>query len=61
MQSKDQSLEEVIDSLSPLAVDWMDDKAAEAIATLSEIPQKASYSRSDIEALLDAYSDEAGH
>lgn len=53
MQSKDQSLEEVIDSLSPLAVDWMDDKAAEAIATLSEIPQKASYSRSDIEALLD--------
>ncbi|MGE8106152.1 DpnII family type II restriction endonuclease [Allorhizobium sp. NPDC080224] len=31
----------------------MDDKAAEAIATLSEIPQKASYSRSDIEALLD--------
>lgn len=53
MQSKDQSLEEVIDSLSPLAVDWMDDKAAEAIATLSEIPKKASYSRSDIEALLD--------
>ncbi|EKF59796.1 hypothetical protein QWE_09460 [Agrobacterium albertimagni AOL15] len=53
MQSKDQSLEEVVDSLSPLAVDWMDDKAAEAIATLSEIPKKASYSRSDIEALLD--------
>lgn len=53
MQSKDQSLEEVVDSLSPLAVDWMDDKAAEAIATLSEIPKKASYARADIEALLD--------
>ncbi|SCB62106.1 hypothetical protein GA0061105_13215 [Rhizobium aethiopicum] len=53
MRSKDQTLEEVVESLSPLAVDWMDDKAAEAIAALSEIPKRDSYSRSDIEALLD--------
>jgi len=53
MQSKDQTLEEVVDSLSPLAVEWMDDKAAEAIAALTAIPKKAVYDRSDVEALLD--------
>lgn len=53
MLRKDQTLNEVVESLSPLAVDWMDDKAAEAIAALTELPKKQSYDRSDIEALLD--------
>ena len=53
MQVKDQSLDEVVDSLSPLAVDWMDETAAEAIATLSDLPKKATYGRDDIAALLE--------
>ncbi|ANP90831.1 DpnII family type II restriction endonuclease [Rhizobium leguminosarum] len=55
MQSKDQTLDQVVESLSPLAVDWMDDTAAEAIAALTEPPKKQAYARSDIEALLDEH------
>jgi len=58
MQQKDQTLEEVVNSLSPLAVDWMDDTAASAIARLTDIPKKESYSRSDVAALLDGDFDE---
>ncbi|TPI32976.1 hypothetical protein FJW08_07315 [Mesorhizobium sp. B3-2-1] len=53
MQDRDQSLEEVIDGLSPLNVDWMDDIAASAIARLTALPKKAEYTRNDIAALLD--------
>jgi DpnII restriction endonuclease len=53
MQSKDQTVEEVVNSLSPLAVEWMDDKAADAIAALTEITPKAFYEKADIADLLD--------
>lgn len=53
MQIVDQTLEDVVASLSPLAVEWMDDVAAAAIAKLTTLPRKAAYDRSDIEALLE--------
>ncbi|MCC8429887.1 hypothetical protein LJ725_12980 [Reyranella aquatilis] len=58
MQAKDQTLDEVVDSLSPLNVDWMDDVAASAIARLTDLPRKESYNRSDISALLNGNFDE---
>jgi len=53
MQVIDQTVEGVLDSLSPLAVEWMDDIAASAIAKLSTIEVKASYSSTDATDLLD--------
>jgi len=53
MQIKDQTLDEVVEGLSPLTVEWMDDTAAEAIAALTTLPKKDAYSRDDIAALLD--------
>ena len=53
MQIKDQTLEEVLDSLSPLNVEWMDETAAEAIAALSGIDKKPTYDRDDIASLLE--------
>lgn len=53
MQSKDQTVEEVVSSLSPLTVEWMDEKAADAIAALTEITPKSSYDKADIADLLD--------
>jgi len=52
MQRKTQMLDELVLNLSPLAVDWMDETAANAIARLTGIPRKAAYDRNDIDALL---------
>lgn len=52
MQRKDQTLDQVVDSLSPLTVDWMDETAASAIARLTDLPKKNSYDRTDIASLL---------
>lgn len=53
MQARDQTIDEVVDSLSPLNVEWMDETAANAIARLTEIPRKESYGRGDMAELLD--------
>lgn len=53
MRVIDQTIEEVVDSLSPLSVDWMDDTAASAIARLTALPKKKVYDRSDVAALLE--------
>lgn len=58
MQTKDQSLDEVVDSLSPLTVDWMDDIAAHVIARLTALPKKDRYDRTDMAVLLDEDFDE---
>lgn len=58
MQAKDQTLDEVVDNLSPLNVDWMDDTAASAIARLTDLPKKEYYGRADISALLEGDFDE---
>lgn len=52
MQSRDQTLYEVLENLSPLDVDWMDEKAASAIARLTNLPVKKNYSVEDVSALL---------
>lgn len=52
MEVVDQTFDDVVASLSPLAVDWMDEMAASAIAKLADVPRKASYDRNDIAALL---------
>ncbi len=54
MQVIDQCLDDVVASLSPLAVDWMDDIAANTIAKLSAVPRKETYGREDIAELLEA-------
>ncbi len=53
MQVKDQTVEEVLDNLSPLDVEWMDETAAAAIAAVSSIEKKPIYGRDDIASLLD--------
>jgi hypothetical protein len=53
MQVKYQKLDEVVDSLSPLTVEWMDETAANTIARLTDLPKKESYGRPDMAALLD--------
>jgi hypothetical protein len=53
MQIVDQTLDDVVASLSPLAVDWMDETAASAIAKLTALTKKDVYDRSDIAGLLD--------
>jgi hypothetical protein len=52
MQPRDQTLEEIIASLSPLAVEWMDETATKAIGKLSAISKKDVYSRQDVAELL---------
>jgi hypothetical protein len=53
MQVINQTVEDIVASLSPLNVEWMDIKAAGAIAKLTAIETKKSYGRTDIAALLD--------
>ncbi len=53
MQVIQQDLDELVATLSPLDVDWMDDVAASAIARLKAIPAKPVYAASDIRDLLD--------
>jgi len=48
----DQTLDEVLASLSPLDVEWMDEMAANTIARLTALGHKRSYERADIEALF---------
>lgn len=57
MQVVEQTLEDVLASLSPLDVDWMDETAAAAIAKLADLPLKESYDRSDVELLFDGAFD----
>jgi hypothetical protein len=58
MQFVDQTIEEVVESLSPLAVEWMDDVAASAIAKLMGLQVKEAYDRKDIATLLEDDFDE---
>ncbi|WP_018240331.1 DpnII family type II restriction endonuclease [Ensifer sp. BR816] len=58
MQVIEQNIDDVVANLSPLSVDWMDDVAASAIASLSALPKKTEYSRADVGALLSANFEE---
>ena len=53
MKQTNQTCEEIVDSLSPLDVDWMDEMATATIAKLTDLPHKEHYGRDDIATLLD--------
>lgn len=48
-----QTTDGVVEALSQLGVDWMDDTAKAAIAKLTAMPKKDVYTSADVEALLD--------
>jgi hypothetical protein len=53
MRFLDQRLDDIVDALSPLDIDWMDDVASSAMVRITALPKKASYHLADIAALLD--------
>jgi DpnII restriction endonuclease len=53
-----QKLEEILDSLSALEVDWKDETAIHVIEQLQAMPVKAAYTIEDVKALLDGDFDE---
>ncbi|WP_426341757.1 DpnII family type II restriction endonuclease [Pseudoduganella sp. S-14] len=53
MATADQTIDDIVGSLSALDVDWMDDTARNAIARLVALETKVQYERADIAALLD--------
>lgn len=53
MAATDQKIDDILNSLSPLDVEWMDETARSVIARLADLPKKAKYDRIDIAALLD--------
>jgi len=49
----EQRIDDIVATLSPLDVDWMDDVAGSAIARLKAVPRKPAYTSDDIRELLD--------
>ncbi|MEL6216984.1 MAG: DpnII family type II restriction endonuclease [Pseudomonadota bacterium] len=54
MKPVQQDFAEIIDSLSALEADWMDDMAEAIMARIQAVPVKPEYGRDDIAALVDA-------
>jgi DpnII restriction endonuclease len=48
-----QKLDDIVDSLRPLTVDWKDDTARRVIDRLKALPVKKAYTIDDVKALLD--------
>jgi len=53
-----QKLEDIIDSLSALTVDWQDETALRVISRLKSFPVKKTYAERDVQDLLDANFDD---
>lgn len=51
-----QGFDQIIDSLSPLDADWMDDTAEAIMDRVRSVPVKDEYARADIEALVESES-----
>lgn len=49
-----QDFDQIIESLSPLEADWMDETAEDIMARICQVPMKSEYDRHDIAALIDA-------
>ncbi len=49
-----QTLDEILEHLSALEVDWKDDVARNVIERLRRFPVKEQYTTADVKALLDA-------
>ena len=54
MRPVQQKFDDIIDSLSPLEANWMDDMAEAIMKRIAAIPMKREYTRNDIAALMDA-------
>lgn len=54
MKPVQQQFDAIIDSLSPLEADWMDDMAEAIMDRIGAVPVKAEYDRNDIAALIEA-------
>lgn len=54
MRLVQQQFDEIIDTLSPLEADWMDDMAEAIMARIEAVPMKIEYGREDIATLVDA-------
>ena len=52
MEAVDQCLDEILDSLSPLRVDWKDETAERVIAKLQSFPVKPRYTAQEVASLL---------
>jgi len=53
-----QKLDDIVDSLRPLTVEWKDDTARRVIDRLTAMPVKKAYSTDDVKALLDENFDD---
>jgi hypothetical protein len=53
-----QRLDDIVDSLRALTVEWQDETARRVIAKLRALPRKTSYSAADVEALLQGNFDD---
>ncbi|MEZ5898515.1 MAG: DpnII family type II restriction endonuclease [Hyphomicrobiaceae bacterium] len=58
MQQIDQALDDIVESLSPLSVEWMDDVATKAIAKLATLEKKDAYTTEDVAQLVEEDFDE---
>ncbi len=53
-----QKLDDIVDSLQPLTVEWKDDTAHRVIERLKTFPVKKAYAIADVKALLDENFDD---
>jgi hypothetical protein len=53
-----QKLDDIVDSLRPLIVEWKDDTARRVIDRLQAMPVKSAYTTDDVKALLDENFDD---
>lgn len=58
MEVISQKLDDIIDSLRPLIVEWKDDTARRVIGQLRKLPRKSAYTVTDVKALLDESFDD---
>ncbi len=58
MEVISQKLEDILESLGPLTVDWQDETAHRVIDRLKTFPVKMAYSKRDVQTLLDADFDD---
>src|ERR1700722_9566965 len=53
-----QKLDDIVNSLQPLTVEWKDDTARRVIDHLKTVPVKSAYTVEDVKALLDGNFDD---
>ena len=53
-----QKLEDILEALSPLKVEWQDETARRVIARLEKLPRKKVYTADDVQRILDVHFDE---